>query len=445
MLRLGEFKSRSCDGVSRRAFVQAGAALPLTAMLSSEQIAQAAAQGRAKSIVFVWLWGAPSHLDTFDPKPDAPLNYRGPFGTIPTSLPGVRFTELVPKLAARTDKFALVRSNVTHDGGHPGAGTYGYTGAREGRGIQIQPSWGSIVSRARGAGEGLPPYVMLSRGIPRDVVKTIDGYGGGDWGKAYDPFLIQCDELGTINIPALKLVDGVTPDRIAHRRSLQNQLDKIKRNVTADTFDAWDSKSKQAFTLLTNKQALDSLDLAREKTPLRESYGQSSFGQSLLLARRLVEAEVPFVNVSWSEFVEAFSPNTDFGWDTHVKNFDLLPNRHCPILDKAMSAFLDDMYDRGLMESTLVVCMGEFGRTPRINNRAARDHWQHNYFSIWAGAGVKPGQVVGASDAKGEHPISRKIEPTGVGVTMLDCMGIDSIARAELNVLPDGEFIHELF
>ena len=151
------------------------------------------------------------------------------------------------------------------------------------------------------------------------------------------------------------------------------------------------------------------------------------------------------VNVSWSEFVEAFSPNTDFGWDTHVKNFDLLPNRHCPVLDTAFSAFLDDMYDRGLMDSTLVVCMGEFGRTPRINNRAARDHWQHNYFSIWAGAGVKTGQVIGASDAKAERPVTRKIEPTGVGVTMLDCMGIDSIARAELNVLPEGEFIHELF
>jgi uncharacterized protein (DUF1501 family) len=190
---------------------------------------------------------------------------------------------------------------------------------------------------------------------------------------------------------------------------------------------------------------VESLDLTRETTETREDYGQTSFGQSLLLARRLVEAEVPFVNVSWSEYVEAYSPNTDFGWDTHVKNFDLLPNRHCPILDKALSALLDDMDTRGLLDSTLVVCMGEFGRTPRINKRASRDHWANNYFSIWAGAGVKSGRVIGASDAKAENPVTRPIEPTGVGVTMLDCLGITSIERAELNVLPDGDFIHELF
>ncbi|MEE3372958.1 MAG: DUF1501 domain-containing protein [Planctomycetota bacterium] len=445
MLRIGEFKSRSCDGVSRRAFVQAGAALPLTAMLSSGQMAQAAARSRAKTVVFVWLWGAPSHLDTFDPKPDAPYNYKGPFSTIPTTLPGVRFTELVPKLAARTDKFALVRSNITHDGGHPGAGTYGFTGHREGRGVAIQPSWGSIISRHHGAGAGLPPYVMLAAGIPKDVVKIVDGYGGGDWGKAYDPFLIQCNDLGSINIPALKLVDGVTPNRIAHRRKLQSQLDQLKKKVTADTFGAWDTKAQQAFTLLTNNRALESLDLTQEETTTREQYGQTSFGQSLLLARRLAEAEVPFINVSWSEYVEAFGPNTDFGWDTHVKNFDLLPNRHCPVLDTAFSAFLDDMDSHGLMDQTLVVCMGEFGRTPRINNRASRDHWPQNYFSMWAGAGVRTGQVIGASDRKGERPVTRPIEPTGVGVTMLDALGIDSVARAELNVLADGEFIHELF
>jgi len=445
MIRLGEFNSRSCDGISRRAFVQAGGALPLTAAFTGDQIAKAAAKARAKSVLFIWLWGAPSHIDTFDPKPDAPLDFRGPFGTIPTTIPGVRFSELIPKLAARTDKYALIRSNITHDGGHPGAGTYGYTGSGEGRGATIQPSWGSIVSRHQGASAGLPPYVMLSRGIPRDVAKFVDGYGGGDWGKAYDPFLIQCDGFGKVDIPALKLVDGITPDRIAHRKLLQDQLDKIKRKVTANSFDLWDQKTKQAFTLLTNKQAVESLDLTRETVETREDYGQTSFGQSLLLARRLVEAEVPFVNVSWSEYVESYSPNTDFGWDTHVNNFDLLPNRHCPILDKALSALLDDMDARGLLDSTLVVCMGEFGRTPRINKRASRDHWAKNYFSIWAGAGVKPGRVIGVSDAKAENPVTRPIEPTGVGVTMLDCLGIHSLERAELNVLPDGDFIHELF
>ena len=443
MFSFGKFKSSSCSGVSRRAFVQAGAALPLAAHLAMPESAYAAS-GRAKSIVFVWLWGAPSHLDTFDPKPEAPQNYRGPFATIPTALPGVRFTELVPKLASRADKFALIRSNITHDGGHPGAGTFGFTGYREGRGIEIQPSWGSIVARHHGP-SALPPYMMLGNGIPRDVVKLIDGYGGGDWGQAYDPFIVKCSELGEIDIPALKLVDGITQNRLASRQSLQSQLDNIQSSVTADEFDKWDYKSKQAFTLLTSRNAVTALDLTEESVELRQDYGQSSFGQSLLLARRLVEARVPSINVNWSEYVEAYTPNTDFGWDTHIRNFDLLPSRHCPIFDRAFSAFLDDMFDRGLMDDTLVVCMGEFGRTPRINKRASRDHWPGCYFSLWSGAGVKTGQVIGASDPKGEKPITRPIEPTGVGVTMMDCMGIDSVARAELNVLPDGEFIHELF
>ncbi|MEO8496069.1 MAG: DUF1501 domain-containing protein [Planctomycetota bacterium] len=442
MLEIGGFQAGSCRGVSRRAFLRLGSTIPFAAGSLAAATAHAKPP-RAKSTVFVWLWGAPSHLDTFDPKPDAPTAYRGPFTTIETKTPGLRFTELVPKLAARSDRFSLVRSNITHAGGHPDAGTLGMTGYKEGPG-PVEPSFGSIVARHHGQRD-LPPYLMLGRGVPRDVVRAIQGYGGGDWGKAYDPFMVDCGELGHTDVPALKLLEGLSPERMADRRSLSAKLDEVRRGIRENEFDQWDDNSRRAFSLLTSRSAVQALDLSQEDEKTRAAYGQTSFGQSLLLARRMVEAEVPYIHVNWSEFVEAFTPNTDFGWDTHIHNFDLLPNRHCPIFDRAFSAFLDDLYDRGLIDSTLVACMGEFGRTPKINRRAARDHWPQCYFSLWAGGGIKPGRVVGASDRLAENPVSRPIEPSAVGATIMDAMGVDSVARAELNVLRGGEVIHELY
>ena len=316
------------------------------------------------------------------------------------------------------------------------------TGFKEGPG-PVQPSFGSIVARARGA-KALPPYVMVGRGIPRDVVKIVDGYGGGDWGKAYDPFQIRCEGDGTVDVPALQLTEGISPQRMADRRTLMSQLDRVRRTVEDDQFRQLDRNEQQAYTLLTSRDAVQALDLSREPEATRESYGYTSFGQSLLLARRLVEAEVPYVHVNWSEYVEAFTPNTDFGWDTHIQNFELLPARHCPIFDQAFSALLDDLGGRGMLSNTLVVCMGEFGRTPKINKRAARDHWPQCYFSLWAGGGVKPGRVIGTSDAKGEHPITTPIEPPQIGCTIMDLMGIDSVQRAELKALPGGTAIGEL-
>lgn len=441
MLEIGDFKAASCQATSRRSFLRIGATIPFAAAaLGPDRLL--AKEGKAKSTVFVWLWGAPSHLDTFDPKPDAPTAYRGPFATIPTQTPGIRFSELVPKLAARSDRFSLVRSHITRDGGHPGAGTLGMTGYKEGPG-PVQPSFGSIVSRHHSAG-ALPPYAMLGRGIPKDVVRPVQGYGGGDWGKAYDPFMINCSDLGEADVPALKMLEGISPERLADRRLLSSKLDDARRSIFDDQFDRWDDNTQRALALLTSRDAVQALDLSREKEQTRAAYGQTSFGQSLLLARRMVEAGVPYIHVNWSEYVEAFTPNTDFGWDTHIHNFDLLPNRHCPIFDRAFSAFLDDLYDRRLIDSTLIACMGEFGRTPKINKRAARDHWPQCYFSLWAGGGIKPGRVVGASDRSAEHPISRPIGPADVGTTIMDQMGVDSVARVELNVLRDGEAIHEL-
>jgi uncharacterized protein (DUF1501 family) len=192
-------------------------------------------------------------------------------------------------------------------------------------------------------------------------------------------------------------------------------------------------------------EARRALDLSREAQATRAAYGQTSFGQSCLLARRLVEAGVPYVQVNWSQYVEAMTPGCDFGWDTHIYNFELLSDRHGPIFDRVFAALLDDLDARGLLASTLVVALGEFGRTPRINGQASRDHWPNCYFSIWAGAGVRAGAVVGESDRRGSDPITEPITPVMVGTTILDRAGVDSQARAELRVLPGGRVIHELF
>lgn len=367
------------------------------------------------------------------------MDHRGPFSTVGTRIPGIRFTELLPKLAARNDRFSLVRSNISYDGGHPGAGTIATTGYRENP-EPVHPSFGSIAARHFGEDQ-FPPYLMLGKGIPRDVVRPIKGYGGGRWGKAYDPFMIDCDELGKVNVPALKVLKGLSPERLQDRTTLTRELESIRRSVDDAKAAYWSSTQTKAVSLLTSPLALQSLDLSRESEKTRHAYGQTSFGQSLLLARRLAEKEVPYIHVNWSEYVEALTPNTDFGWDTHIHNFDLLPNRHCPILDRALSALLDDLQERGMLDSTLVCCMGEFGRTPKINQRAARDHWPQCFFSLWAGAGIKPGRVVGKSDAKAAAPVSDPVKPEAVGTTILDQLGIDSIARAEMDVMNNGSVI----
>jgi uncharacterized protein (DUF1501 family) len=193
-----------------------------------------------------------------------------------------------------------------------------------------------------------------------------------------------------------------------------------------------------------NPTARAAFDITRESQATRDRYGQTSFGQSALLARRLVEAEVPYIQLNYSRHPEAITPGYEFGWDTHIYNFELLQDQHCPIFDRAFPAFLDDLHERGLLKDTLVVCMGEFGRTPRINKRASRDHWPQCYFSMWAGAGIEPGRVIGESDKIGAHPITAPISPLMVGTTIAELAGIDAQARAALKVLEGGQVIHEL-
>jgi hypothetical protein len=409
-----------------------------------EAIADAKSRAKAKSVILLWLWGGPSHIDLVDPKPDASMDYRGPFGTINTQTTGMRFTELLPRMAARSDKFSVIRSMVNSNNGHPGAGTVGVTGFEESPG-PVQPNFGAIVSKHRGQTGSLPPFFYVGKGIPRDLPRRIEGYGGGTLGKAFDPFLVSASDRGEVSIPTLKMMPNMSPGRISDRRQLLTQLDEERYRLDAAKVEEWGHKYQSAYGLLTSAEARAAFDLTQESTKTRSSYGRSTFGQGCLLARRLAEAGVPYVQVNWSEYVETFTPGGDWGWDTHIYNFELLQDRHGPIFDRAYSALLDDMTERGLMEDTLLITMGEFGRTPRISNRAAREHWNQCYFSIWAGAGVTPGRAIGQSDPKGERPVSRPITPLMAGTTIAELAGVGAQQRAEMKVLDGGSVIDELF
>ena len=446
MLGFGRFKSADCSGFNRRSFLKASAAVPFAmgADLSLLQAAQEAQKrGRVKSVILLWLWGGPSHIDTIDPKPDAPMEYRGPFGTIPTKTPGMHFSEMLPRMAARTDKFSVIRSMQNSNNAHPGGGNVGLTGFEENAG-PIQPNFGAIVAKDRGQQGALPPFFFVGRGIPRDLPTRIVGYGGGTLGKAYDPFLVSASETGEVNIPTLEMLDDINPARIQSRRNLLQQLDNAERSLESAGIEDWHRSHQSAYGLLTDKKARKAFDLTQESQRTRDSYGQTTFGQGCLLARRLAQAGVPYIQVNWSEYVETFSPNCDFGWDTHIYNFELLQDRHCPILDRAFSALLDDLHQRGMLEDTLLVAYGEFGRSPKISKRAAREHWKDCYFSLWAGGGIEPGRCIGESDDKGEFPITRPITPLMAGTTIAELCGVGAKKRAEMKVLDGGSVIHEL-
>lgn len=447
MFDVGSFAAKTCGGLSRRSFLRLGAFVPLAlgtrGTIGAFEITQPV---RAKSVVFVFLWGAPSHVDMLDPKPDAPDGYRGPFTPIETRTPGLRFTELLPLLAERSHLFTVIRSHVTTDSAHPIAGTLALTGYSDLRG-PIQPNLGSIVARHRaGTDPGfLPPFISLARGPLADTSGPIKGLGGGTLGAPYNPFMLSCSEHGQVEIPALRLLDDLAPSRVQDRRQLHQQLDDAARRLDASGIDRWNSTYQAAYGMLTTPRARKAFDLTSEKETVRQRYGQTTFGQSCLLARKLVESGVPYIQVNYSQHPEAISPNYEFGWDTHIYNFEMLQDLHCPIFDRAFSAFLDDLHERGLLAETLVVCMGEFGRTPKITSRASRDHWIHCFPSIWAGAGVAGGRVLGSSDKRGEQPTTGPVvTPPMVGTTIAELAGIHAQQRAALRVLDGGSPIREL-
>ncbi|MBY0230254.1 MAG: DUF1501 domain-containing protein, partial [Gemmataceae bacterium] len=358
MLLVGQHRARTCQGVSRREIVQAGACTALGLSLASLLRAGVEAKATARQVLLVWLWGGPSQLDTFDPKPDAPDQFRGPYSTIPTRTPGLRFTDLFPKLAAMSDKFAVLRSLRTGSNDHGVAGTIGLTGSIAG-GVGLdgkpkaggaRPTIGSTVARVKGFAGKLPPFLVVG-GKLHQGKKPIVGEGGGALGGLYDPFrLVHDPEEGT-KVPALALPADLPPERLGDRAKLLSALGGAARRADELRLDDY---RKQALAMLTSPEANKAFDLGREKESVRERYGLTRFGQSCLLGRRLIEARVPFVQVNWSDHVEAEEDSGDGGWDHHYRNFQIMQDRHAPWLDRSLSVLLDDLRERGLLDSTLV-------------------------------------------------------------------------------------------
>jgi uncharacterized protein (DUF1501 family) len=406
----------------RRNFLRVGAlgagGLALPGVL--RQRAAAAESGRAKdtSVILVFLSGGPSQHDTFDPKPDAPEEFRGPFASIPTALPGVRVTELFPALARRLDRFTVLRSVHHNDGSHHHSYHWMLTGTYP-QNLQFyvnqRPAVGAVAAKYRGpARAGVPPYVTIPKA---------SGYGGAAYlGVGCNTFEVPDPNAPAFQVPNLKPAGGLTADALADRQLLLRSFDRMRRDHDATgTAAAMDSFQRAASELVLGRAARDAFDLNREAVRLRDRYGRTRLGQSCLLARRLVEAGVTLVMIEDYEFME-WDLHATTGTDQTVAKGTRVKGPH---LDRALSALVDDLDDRGMLDRTLVLAMGEFGRTPKVNPNGGRDHWGNVFSVLLAGGGLRHGQVVGSSTARGENPKDRPLGPQNILATAYHVLGID--------------------
>jgi hypothetical protein len=456
MLNFGRIRSLAGSRMARRELLRVGSlgaiGLSLADLLRCEASFAAEERRPAKAIILLWLWGGPSHLDTFDMKPSAPLEYRGPYEPVPTSVPGIEICELLPHLAKRADKYTILRSLHCSSNDHGIAGTIGLTGADSGAASlsgqilpgQVKPTHGSVVSRVLGFDPSMPRFVTMG-GWLHQGKKRISGEGGGTVGSLHDPFRLDYDPESGVKIPQLDLLEGLTADGLSSRRNLKASLDQIARALdSSPQIERLDKFSRQAFSLLTSPETREVFDLAREPDNLRQRYGRFRFGQCCLMARRLVEAGARFVQVNWSSHVEPVEDTGDGGWDMHDRNFQQFQDRHAWMLDQSLSALLDDLEQRGLLGETIVIAVGEFGRTPKINGKAGRDHWEHCYSGLVAGGGLMVGQTIGESDARGEYPANRPLTPADLFRTVLQQIGIGTTQLTTAGVPLLGEVIEEL-
>jgi hypothetical protein len=397
----------------------------------------AAAGERDVSCILIWLDGGPSHLDTFDLKPEAPLEIRGEFQPIPTNVPGIRICEHLPLTARQMDKVAVLRS-ITHElGDHDTASKYVLTGYKPSPVLEY-PSYGAVLARERGARSAVPPYV----GVP--AVRPGSGGGAGFLPAFCRPFAVGGDpSRPDFRVQDLSPPEDLSPDRLDRRRAFVKALDAFSRTVESGAATQnRDAFFEQAYRLLASPEAKQAFDLQQETGAVRQRYGRHRLGQSCLLARRLVEAGARFVTV------------TDSGWDNHVNVFRILregfPGK-LPGLDQAYSALLEDLAQRGLLESTLVILMGDFGRTPKVNSAGGRDHWPRASFACLTGGGVKGGQAIGVTDARGEAPVERPVSPQDLSRTIYTLLGIDADKeyvtpdQRPVRLVSGGEPIREIF
>jgi len=439
---------RNCAGMARRDFLQLGLGATLGlgfADILRLRASAASVSGKVSpdrvNCIMIWLDGGPSHYETFDPKPDAPKEIRGEFSPISTSVPGIRFCETVPKLARIADKIAIARSICHKDPNHGGGNHYLMTGAPTpvpvgcGAFVTFHPSFGSVVSYKRGLRKGLPAY-MVTPEMPRS--------GGPNFlGAQHAPFVIG----GYPNSKDFKVRDVVLPNGIsegrAHtRQQLRQELDTMMRIHDAAAEDpavGFDSFYHQGLDLVSSSEAQAAFDISKESEKVRERYGRNDFGQRLLLARRLVEVGVSWVTCHYG------------GWDHHEKIFTGLKGSIMRNLDQGLSALVEDLHDRGLLDSTLVLALGEFGRTPKVNDRGGRDHWPHAMSVFMAGAGIPGGQVIGATDAKGYYAAENVHSPEDFAASLYTKVGIDHTMVLHTNtgrpvqLVNGGKLIKELF
>lgn len=448
MLEILGHAARACDGLTRRALLQAGGLVLLGAATKSASVAAAPARtnsgptpGRVRSVILLDLFGGPSHIDTFDPKPDAPAEIRGEFQAIRTALPGVLVTEHLPRLSGWLNRTSLIRT-VSHpyNSHNPYAVMTGFTGGQDQRDYfsspTNHPSMGSVCHYAGLSRPGVPPYVVLPAfpGYTQGLRRA--GPYGGYLGSQYNPLFGQCDPkfsrplngdrdtyepfLRNTGDPILPSLEGtITVDALNHRRTLLQQVnEQAARLESSRALDSMDQRQRQAFDLLMNGTSRSAFDLSQETLATRERYGRDLFGSSVLLARRLVEAGVTFITIHTES-------KGNGHWDTHDNNFNMLRYWLLPCLDQVLAALFEDLSQRGLWSSTLVMVNGDMGRTPRINARAGRDHWPQCGFCLFAGGGIKQGYVHGRSDRQAGYPTEFPVTPGDLCATVYELLGLD--------------------
>ena len=428
---LSRRSSRLCSGATRRDFLRVGALAPLGLSLagflaSSQRVranqaapATGASAPRAKSVILVFLGGGISHHDTFDPKPDAVEDIRGKYKTIPTNVTGLSVTELLPRMAKQMDKVCLVRSGA-HDNDHHETATNWVLSGRFGSPFGDYPSMGAVVAHETGfAGRLLPPYVA----VPRNPSFTWELGKSAYLGGRYESFKAGDPNANGYRVQDLALPGSVNAKSLDRRRSLLAAVDTLGNAIKGnDQMATYDEFQRTAAEMVTSTEAQAAFDMEKETPELRDAYGRSEFGQGCLLARRLVERGVRFVSVNYQ------------GWDHHAKIWEGL-ERMVPVFDQGFSTLINDLHERGMLKDTLVLCMGEFGRTPKVNDKAGRDHWGFAASMLWAGAGVRGGSVIGATDKDGAFVKDRPVSPADVACTVYDALGINP--RKELH-MPDG-------
>jgi hypothetical protein len=417
-----------CDGITRRDFLHAGTVAMLG--LTLPEFFSIKAAGKVNSnkdvnCIQLMLVGGPSQLDTFDMKPEAPDSIRGPYKPIPTNVSGIQISEIFPRLAKHADKFALLRS-VYHTAAavHDTGCQMMQTGRLFQGGLE-SPNYGCVLAKEKGSKGSVPPNVLIPRPIGQLGGNLPHGDTAGFLGKSFDPFVLNADpSAADFHVPDMLPPDYISAVRVDRRRNWRDEIDKSVAYFE-DSQDAklMDASFHQAYTLMTSAKAREAFDLTQEPDKVRERYGKNRFGMGCLLARRLIERDVRFVTVNMFETV--FNEIT---WDIHgsapFSPISCYGNLVGPMFDKAYSSLLEDLHDRGMLEGTLVLATGEFGRTPRINPAGGRDHWPQCWTIVLAGGGIKGGQAVGSSDSIGAAPRDLPATPSNVAATVYSALGI---------------------